>query len=156
MSVAGFLLDTNVISEWVKPRPTPNVVTWLATIDEDRVFLSVASFGEIRRGIELMPSGRRRDRLTSWLADDLPARFDGRILGIDRRVAEAWGRLTARAQRAGSAMGTMDAFFAATAEAHGLALVTRNIRDFAALAIALFDPWRAAPEDRGGTGGSSH
>lgn len=59
----NFLLDTNVISEWVKPRPDRNVVTWLAAADEDRVFLSVISFAEIRRGIELMVAGRRRERL---------------------------------------------------------------------------------------------
>lgn len=155
MSAAGFLLDTSVISEWVKARPAQNVVTWLATIDEDRVFLSVASCGGIHRGIELLPAGRRRDRLTSsWPTSDLTARFDGRILGIDRQVAEAWGQLMARAQRGGIALGTMDAFFAATAEVHGLTLVTRNTRDFEALAIALFDPWSVAPNEGSSAGGT--
>ena len=137
----SFLLDTNVVSEWTKPRSEPNVAAWLAEADEDRVFLSVASFAEIRRGVELMPEGRRRDRVAAWLAEDLPVRFEGRILGIDRRIAEAWGIVMARGQGAGIVMGTMDAFFAATAEAHGLTLVTRNVRDFQTVGIQLLDPW---------------
>lgn len=74
----SFLLDTNVLSEWVKPQPNPQVVAWLRDVDEDRVFLSVASLAEIRRGVELMPPGKRRDLLGSWLMRDLPARFEGR------------------------------------------------------------------------------
>lgn len=136
-----FLLDTNVISEWVRPRPDPNVTAWLAGADEDRVFLSVTSFAEIRQGIELLADGGRRDRLTLWLAEELPARFEGRILPIDQRIAEAWGVLTARGRKAGATLGSMDAFFAATAETHGLTLVTRNVKDFAALGIPLLDPW---------------
>ena len=137
----SFLLDTNVVSEWVKPRPNPYVVSWLAEIDEDRVFLSVASFAEIRHGIELLPAGRRRERLTIWLDDELPTRFDGRILPIDRRTAEVWGVIMARGQKAGVKPGLMDAFFAATAEAHQLTLVTHNVRDFLGMGITLLDPW---------------
>jgi predicted nucleic acid-binding protein len=137
----SFLLDTNVISEWVKPRPDPHLIEWLAEVDEDRTFLSVASFAEIRRGIELLPNGQRRSRLTQWLGEELTARFEGRILPIDRHIAEAWGVLTVRAQRAGATIASLDAFFAATAEAHHLTLVTRNTKDFAALAVSLLDPW---------------
>lgn len=137
----NFLLDTNVISEWVRPQPEPNVVAWLASVDEDRVFLSIASFAEIRRGIELSPKGRRRDRLEAWLRDELPTRFEGRVLDADRRVAETWGIVMARGQRVGASLGTMDGFFAATAEAHALTLVTRNVKHFDRLKIPLFDPW---------------
>jgi predicted nucleic acid-binding protein len=136
-----FLLDTNVISEWLKPQPDAKVVAWLADIDEDRVFLSVMSFAEIRHGVERMPAGGRRQRLSSWLAEELPVRFEQRVLGIDQRIAETWGILMARGRRVGANLGTMDAFFAATAEAHGLTLVTRNLRDFGALGISLLDPW---------------
>jgi predicted nucleic acid-binding protein len=141
----SFLLDTNVISEWVKPQPDPNVVTWLAEVDEDRVFMSVASFAEIRHGIEMMPAGRRRERLLNWLIDELPERFEGRILDIDQRVAEMWGLVMARGQKAGVTFGSMDAFFAATAHAHGLTLVTRNVRDFAQAGISLLNPWSRPP-----------
>lgn len=137
----NFLLDTNVVSEWVRQRPNASVVAWLARVDEDRVFLSVVTFAELRHGIELMPSGRRRDRLAAWLAEELPTRFEGRVLGIDRRVAEAWGVMMGRGQKAGSPIGTMDAFFAATAEVHRLMLVTRDIRGFTTTGIPVFNPW---------------
>lgn len=137
----SFLLDTNVISEWVKPQPNPRVVAWLEQIDEDRVFLSVASLAEIRRGIDLMPSGKRRDRLASWLTGDLLARFDGRILGVDNRIAQTWGIVMARVQKAGMNVGALDALFAATAEIYGLTLVTRNVSDFLRLGIPLLNPW---------------
>lgn len=140
----SFLLDTNVVSEWVKPRPHDNVVAWLAEVDEDQVFLSVVSFAELRRGVDLLAPGRRRDRLEEWLADDLTARFHGRILDVDRRVADAWGQIMARSQRAGRGLASMDAFFAATALRHELTLVTRNVRDFDGLGVALHNPWEAA------------
>ncbi len=136
-----FLLDTNVISEWVKPYPDPNVVNWLAKADEDRVFISVASLAEIRFGIDLMPDGRRQDRLISWLEEELPVRFEGRVLAIDRRIAGAWGILSARSRKTGTPLGSMDAFFAATAETHSLTLVTRNTGDFERMKIPLLNPW---------------
>jgi hypothetical protein len=142
----SFLLDTNVVSEWVKPQPNPRVVSWLHDVDEDRVFLSVVSLAEIRRGIELMPPGRRHDLLLSWLAEDLPARFAGRILDIDSGIAEAWGILMARGKKAGTNLGILDAFFAATAEAHRLTLVTRNVADFQKLEIPLLNPWGPAED----------
>jgi len=136
-----FLLDTNVVSEWVKPQPSQNVVEWLAGADEDELFLSVITFAEIRRGVELLPAGRRRARLGRWLTEELPLRFEQRVLLIDQPVSANWGVVMARAQRAGFALGTMDGFVAATAETHGLTLVTRNLSDFRALGLELFDPW---------------
>ena len=140
----NFLLDTNVISEWVRPQPDRNVIAWTAELDEDRAFISVISFAEIRRGIEMLPNGRRRERLAAWLAEDLPARFEQRVLDIDLRVAETWGTLLARGQKIGLTIGSMDAFIAATARAHGLTLATRNIKDFQRLGLSLLDPWQPA------------
>jgi toxin FitB len=137
----NYLLDTNVVSEWVKPRPDVNVVEWLADADEDRIFLSVITFGEIRQAVEQMPAGRRRDSLKSWLQDELPARFEGRILMIDLFVAETWGAIMARCSEMGISLGVMDAFFAATARAHGLTLVTRNTKHFEKVGIPLLNPW---------------
>jgi predicted nucleic acid-binding protein len=137
-----FLLDTNVVSEWVRPQPDRNVISWLAEVDEDRVFISVISFAEIRRGVEMLLAGRRRERLVTWLAEELPVRFEERILDIDPRVAETWGVVMARGQKIGLTIGSMDAFVAATAEAHGLTLATRNVKDFRRLGISLLDPWR--------------
>ena len=86
----SYLLDTNVISEWVKPKPHAGVIRWLAEADEDRVFISVISIAEIRRGLERMAKGRRRERIAAWLWEDLPARFEGRILPVDLAVAQEW------------------------------------------------------------------
>jgi predicted nucleic acid-binding protein len=138
----SFLLDTNVVSEWVRPQPDRNVISWLAEVDEDRVFISVISFAEIRRGVEMLMAGRRRERLANWLAEELPLRFEERILDIDPRVAETWGVVMARGQKIGLTLGSMDAFVAATAEAHRLTLATRNVKDFQPLGISLLDPWR--------------
>ena len=138
----NFLLDTNVVSEWVKPHPDRGVMTWLAEADEDRVFISVVTLAELRHGIERLPAGARRNRLDTWLTGQVPARFETRVLPVDAEVANAWGRIMARGQAAGRPVGTMDAFIAATAEQHDLTLVTRNVTDFDALGIQLIDPWR--------------
>lgn len=136
-----FLLDTNVVSEWVKPSPDVGVVEWLADADEDRTFLSVVTLAELRRGIERLAGGRRRDRLDDWLRNDLPMRFERRILPIDADVADAWGDVVARRETAGRPIGVMDAFIAATAIVHGLAVVTRNTTDFDATVAEIVNPW---------------
>jgi toxin FitB len=141
----SFLLDTNVISESTKPRPDRNVISWLAEVDEDRVFISVISFAEVRHGVELLPPGRRRERLARWLAEELPERFENRILAIDQPIAETWGVVMARAQKAGLTLGSMDAFVAATAATRALTLVTRNVKDFERLGVSLLDPWASHP-----------
>jgi predicted nucleic acid-binding protein len=137
----NLLLDTIVLSEVQRTAPDLKVLGWLDAVDEDRVFISVASIAELRRGIALMDDGRRRDALANWLANDLPARFAERILPIDRVVAEQWGDLMARSRRSGVALSAMDGFFAATALAKDLTLVTRNVKDFASFGVPLFNPW---------------
>jgi predicted nucleic acid-binding protein len=137
----SWLIDTNVVAEWVKSRPDERVVRWLAEADEDRLYLSVATLAEVRMGVEALAEGRRKQRLAAWLEDDLPARFEGRILLVDAAVANAWGVVVARARAVGKPLGVMDAFFAATAAVHHLTLVTRNTRDFTSTGIDLLDPW---------------
>jgi predicted nucleic acid-binding protein len=139
----NFLLDTNVISEWTKASPNPGTVRWLAEADEDRVFISTVTIAEIRHGIERLPHGNKRDRLDTWLTEDLPARFGDRILPVDTNVGDHWGRIMARGQAGGRSVSTMDAFIAATAERHEMVLVTRNTSDFEALGLRLIDPWEA-------------
>jgi hypothetical protein len=136
----NFLLDTNAVSEWVKPKPDAGLMRWMASADEDRVFLSVISLAELRYGVERMPTGTRRSRLERWLRDELPLRFERRILAVDDKVAEAWGRTVSRSEAMGRAMGAMDAFLSATAEVHGLTLVTRNTSHFRLLKTVL-NPW---------------
>ena len=136
----NFLLDTNAISEWVKPRPNAGLIRWTESVDEDRVFISVISLAELHYGVERMPMGARRSRLELWLLDELPLRFEGRIISVDQMVAEAWGRTVSRSQDLGRPMGVMDAFLSAMAEIHQLALVTRNVSHFPVLKT-LINPW---------------
>jgi predicted nucleic acid-binding protein len=137
----SFLLDTNVVSEWMKPRPNPGVISWLADVDEDRVFLSVITLTEIRYGIERMAAGARKTRLREWLENEVPLRFEGRLLSIDGAVADACGKLVARSEAVGRRIEVMDAFIAATAENHSLTVVTRNMSHFEPLITPLVNPW---------------
>ena len=137
----SFLVDTNVVSEWVKPRPNPGVVAWLADTDEDQVFLSVVTLAELRHGIERIGAGRRQRQLSAWLENELPMRFEGRILSIDTAIADACGKLAARSEATGRPVEAMDAFLAATAQVHQLTLVTRNTAHFHSILKALLNPW---------------
>jgi toxin FitB len=124
-----------------KPRPDPAVVRWLDEVDEDDVHLCSLTIGELREGVDRLDPGRRRDQLDRWLAVDLPERFAGRVLSVDALVAERWGSLRAAGARAGRTLPVVDSLIAATALEHGLAVATRNVRDFLDTGVELVDPW---------------
>ena len=140
VGLADFLLDTNAVSEWVKPQPNSGLIDWMDATDEDRIFLSVVSLAELRYGVERLAEGKRRRRLEEWLEEELPLRFEGRVLPVDPSIADSWGRTVSRYEAAGRPMGVIDAFLSATAEAHQMTLVTRNVSDFALLKMVL-NPW---------------
>ena len=135
-----FLVDTNVVSEWVKPQPNAGLMRWTDSVDEDSAFISVITLAELRYGIDRMVKSKRRRRLEAWLHDELPIRFEGRILSIDPSFADACGRMIRRAKLLGRPIEAMDAFLAATAEIHDLTLVTRNVPDFPLLKT-IVNPW---------------
>lgn len=137
------LLDTNVLSEVTKPSPDEGVLRWIHGLDEDRTFISIVSVAEIRRGVALMDSGRKRDALGEWLAHDLPQRFENRIIPVEGPVALAWGDLMALAKRSGRGLASMDGLIAATAVAHQLTLATRNTKDFEGFGVDIINPWAA-------------
>jgi toxin FitB len=139
--VSGFLLDTNVISELVKPRPETSVTAWVEDTDESLLYLSVLTLGEIRRGIAALPQSRRRATLEAWLDKDLRARFEDRILVIDPEVADRWGLLTAAARNSGIVLPVIDGLLAATALEHNLTLVTRDTGQIPSMGVAVFNPW---------------
>jgi toxin FitB len=139
----SFLIDTNVISEVAKPRPSREVMAFLHETDEDRLFISVVTLGELRRGVALKSHGRAKSALDAWLRSDLVKRFSGRILDITVPVADCWGELMADAKRLGIGLHAIDGFLAATARAHNQTLVTRNIKDFEPLGLPLLNPWHA-------------
>jgi predicted nucleic acid-binding protein len=140
--VSGFLLDTNVISELVKPRPEANVTAWIEATDESLLYLSVLTLGEIRRGIAVLSQSRRRATLEAWLNKDLRARFEDRILVIDQEVADRWGLLTATARNSGMALPVIDGLLAATALEHNLTFVTRDTGQIPSLGVVVFNPWQ--------------
>lgn len=139
--MSGFLLDTNIISELVKPKPEANVTEWVENTDESLLYLSVLTLGEIRRGIAALPQSRRRATLGAWLDKDLRARFEGRILVIDQEVADRWGLLTATARNSGIGLPVIDGLLAATALEHNLTLVTRDTGQIPSMGVAVFNPW---------------
>jgi predicted nucleic acid-binding protein len=136
-----FLLDTNIPSELIRPRPEPRVATWLQGIDNEQLFLSVITLGEIRKGFTVLPERARRQKLEQWLEQELRPWFAERILSVDEAVAERWGALDGARQLQGTPLNTADGLIAATAIEHGLVVVTRNVKDFAGLAVELFNPW---------------
>ena len=139
----GFLLDTNVISELMKPRPSRNVIAWTDATPEALMHLSVITIGEVRKGIDLLrDDDPRRAALQSWLDRDVRVRFAGRLLAFDDGVAERWGQLEAIAKKRRLTLPTIDAQLAATALHHGLTFVTRNTADITPTGVPVFDPWK--------------
>jgi predicted nucleic acid-binding protein len=139
--MAGFLLDTNVVSELVRPRPAERVVAWVVGQAPADLYLAALTIGELTRGVERLPGGRRRDTLVRWIDRDLSRQFAGRILPFDREAAVLWGRIMGEGDRNGRPRAAADAQIAATARRHGLALATRNTADFEGMGVDLVDPW---------------
>jgi predicted nucleic acid-binding protein len=122
---------------------TPLVKQWLEAADTDSLYASVLSFGEIRLGVELLPSSKRRTQLEQWLDRDLPEWFEGRILPGDQAIADRWGLLRAQAQHKGRPLSVVDALLGATALQHDLTIVLRNVSDFSVVGLAVLNPWDA-------------
>jgi len=139
--VSGFLLDTNIPSELIRSQPEPKVQAWVFSQDEQTLFLSAITIGELRRGFTLLQARSRRSQLERWLETILIPRFSGRVLPITHRIADCWGVLDAQRQLKGRPLNTADGLIAATALEHDLTLVTRNMRDFVGLDVKLLNPW---------------
>jgi predicted nucleic acid-binding protein len=140
--VNGFLLDTNVLSEYTKPKPELKVHAWLNSRSNDLLYISVLTLGEIQRGIAKLPLSARRTGLQDWLDGDLRSRFQGHILVVDNAIANQWGKIMGRADVSGKPLPIVDSLLAATALHHGLTLVTRDTGDLAATGVQLLNPWK--------------
>lgn len=134
----SYLVDTNVISELVRPKPAKTVLAWFENIPSEALHISVLTLGEIRRGVEQMPDGARREKLRLWLEHELVDWFGTRILLIDIPVADRWGRLVAQI---GRPVPSIDSLLAATALHYELRLVTRNQKDFDYPGLEVVNPW---------------
>lgn len=139
MTAAGYLLDTNVVSETRKLRADPRVTGFLEAVNGERLFLSVLTLGELRKGV----AARRRtnaetaERLALWM-DEIERNFADRVLPVDAAAARLWGELSAA-----RSLPVVDTLIAATAVTHGLILVTRNTRDVGTTGVTVLDPWDA-------------
>jgi toxin FitB len=142
--VKGYLLDTNIPSEMTRPNPQASVSEWLDHADDDRLYLSVVSLGEVLKGVTMLSESKRRAQLQRWLDETLRPWFEGRILPVSQPIAERWGLLSGRCQLKGRPLKVADGFIAATALEHDLTLVTRNVKDFAGLGVTVFNPWDTA------------
>lgn len=139
--MARYLLDTNVVSEPMRPRPEPAVLRWLEARDPLDLFLSSITLGELVAGVrKLEPSARRR-ALERWLEEVLTPQFHARILAFDLDTAWRWGGIVSDLQSLGRPRPAIDLQIAATAAQHGLVLVTRNTADFVGLDLDIVDPW---------------
>ena len=139
----GYLLDTNVPSEFSRDRPEPRVVQWLKAQSAPTLFLSAVTIGEIRKGLIVLPQGRRRTELEAWFHTELLNWFSNRILPVTHLIADRRGVLDGQCQLKGTPLNTADGMIAATALEHNLTVVTRNVKDFAGLGVAIFNPWDA-------------
>jgi predicted nucleic acid-binding protein len=137
----GYLLDTNIPSELTRPQPDLRVAAWLEAADDDLLYFSVVSLGEIVKGVSLLTSGRKRNELNRWLETTLRPWFGVRILSVNEAVARRWGALTAHSERKGRKLKVADGMIAATALVHDLTIVTRNEKDFAGLGANVINPW---------------
>ena len=140
----SYLLDTNVPSEFSRARPERLVEQWFQAQPKDALFISAITIGEIRKGITLLPTGRRRIELENWFRSDLLTWFRHRALPLTQAIAELWGDMDGRCQLHGVSLTTTDGLIAATALEHSLILVTRNVKDFAGLGVSIMNPWAAA------------
>ena len=139
----AFLLDTNVVSETIKPKPEPRVLDWLETQMPADLFLAAQTMGELVRGARKVKEDTRRERLESWIEQDLAQQFEGRVLSFDGPTAALWGRLMGDGDRAGRTPAAADAQIAAVAIHHQLTLITRNVKDFEHFDLKLLNPWQS-------------
>jgi toxin FitB len=137
----NYILDTNVVSELTKKQPNPNVVQWVDSQDPTRLYVTVITIGEIRKGIKKLPPSARKDALYAWLFSHLFVRFDGRILSVTTEAMLQWGELMGRLEAKGIVISAVDSFIAAIALQGTFTIATRNTDDFRETGVSLINPW---------------
>jgi predicted nucleic acid-binding protein len=138
------ILDTNIISELLRPIPSPQVEAWLAAQDGSTIYFTAVGEAELRHGVAILPMGRRRSILSEAIEDMLEKDFRERILPFDRAAARAYAAIAAERRIAGRPISQFDCQIAAIARTRDAAVATRNIVDFEGCGVELIDPWRKA------------
>lgn len=141
----SYLIDTCCISELVKKKPNPNVLKWFADQDEFSIYLSVITFGELRKEIEKLPDSKKKKELNQWVKKDLNHRFKNRVLNINMEEVNRWGKILAIAEKNGNPLPAIDSLIAATAQVHDLSVVTRNTQDMEGSGVEVINPWTYEP-----------
>lgn len=139
-----FILDTNVVSELMRPAPEPALKSWVADRAASSMFLTSVCEAELRFGLATMPSGRRRDGLAANFEWMLRAGFANRVLPFDSAAARAYAEIASGRRAAGHSISQFDGQIAAIARARGMALATRNVGDFRNIGLVLVNPWAGA------------
>jgi predicted nucleic acid-binding protein len=135
------IVDTNVLSEMMRPAPSARVVHWMAARPASGLFTTTITLGEVLFGLELVPAGKRRIALEKAIGTMFEHEFAGRIVAFDGDAARAFADISARCRRLGRPIGELDAQIAGIARSQGAAIATRNVRDFADCGVELIDPW---------------
>jgi len=136
-----YLLDTNIISEFISKYPDQKVVDYILSLKEEDLFLSVITIGEIKSGIEKLDEGKRKESLLAWLENDLLTRFSGRILSLNVDVMLTWGKLNPSLKKLGTPLPIMDSLIGATCKVEKMTLITRNEKDFKNINIKIVNPF---------------
>jgi predicted nucleic acid-binding protein len=137
-----YLLDTPLLAELVRARSDEWLCRWIDAFNEDEIYLSALTVGEITRSIESEQGVERKSQLRAWLSDELLVRFHGKIIPLDLEILNEWGRVTAETEAAGKPLSALDGMIAATVRARGLVLITYNREVFSAAGIEVSDPWQ--------------
>jgi predicted nucleic acid-binding protein len=136
------LLDTNVLSEVLRPAPSPVVLRWMAAQERSSVFTTTITYAELLYGVESLPAGRRRTALLASVEKILSDEFDERILPFDEEPARRFAKIVAARDAMGRPISQFDAMIAAIARSHDAAVATRNTADFGHCGIRIIDPWK--------------
>ena len=137
----NYLLDTCVVSELIKAKSDENVTNWIKQTEEQQLYLSVLTLGEIEKGIAKLPLSLRKSNLKTWLEQDLILRFENRVLNLTPEIARYWGNLQGELEKQGKAMAIVDGLIATTALSHDFIFVTRNVNDVERSGVSILNPW---------------
>ena len=138
------LLDTNVVSELMRAAPSAGVLAWMDERPSRELFITAVTEAEVRTGIAILPAGARRRGLADAAERTLEVLFAGRVLPFDRRAARAYADIAAASRAAGHPISQSDCQIAAIALSRGMAVATRNVRDFSETGVEVIDPWESA------------
>jgi predicted nucleic acid-binding protein len=137
----NYLLDTNIISEFISKTPNQRVVDYILTLDENTLFLSVITIGEIKSGIEKLDNGDKKKTLLHWLENDLLIRFKDRVVSVDISVMLKWAEIHQKSRKQGTPLPVMDSLIGATCKVNNMTLITRNEKDFKHIDIEIINPF---------------